>query len=71
MTRLQFKVMMEGLIATAIEKICVLGPEDSKEDVKKIIDLVDDLENFWEDTRQEEVSWHMKIKEAVDELKEE
>lgn len=46
MTRLQFKTMMEGLMATAIEKICVLGLEDSKADVEKIIDFVEDLENF-------------------------
>lgn len=69
MTRLQFKVMMEGLIATAIEKICVLGPGDSKEDVKRIIDLVEDIECFWEDLRQEEISWYTKIIEAVDKLK--
>ncbi len=60
---------MEGLIATAIEKICVLGPEDSKEDVEKIIDLVEDLESFWDDLSQEEISWHTRIIEAVDKLK--
>ncbi|MTI71075.1 MAG: hypothetical protein FH751_12570 [Firmicutes bacterium] len=69
MTRKQLKIMMEGLIATAIEKICVLGSEDSMEDVNNIINLVEDLENFWADLSQEEITWHTKITEAVDKLK--
>jgi hypothetical protein len=48
MTRLQIKMMMEGLIATAVEKICVLGWEDAKEDVEKLVDLVEELEMFWD-----------------------
>ena len=48
MTRLQMKMMMEGLIATAVEKICVLGWEDAKEDVEKLVDLVEELEMFWD-----------------------
>jgi len=42
------KMMMEGLIATAVEKICVLGWEDAKEDVEKLVDLVEELEMFWD-----------------------
>ena len=48
MTSLQMKMMMKGLITTAVEKICVLGWEDAKEDVEKIIDMVEDLELFWD-----------------------
>ena len=29
MIRLQMKIIMEGLIATAVEKICVIGWEDA------------------------------------------
>jgi len=42
------KMMMEGLIATAVEKIRVLGWEDAKEDVQKLTDVVEDLEMFWD-----------------------
>ena len=48
MTRVQIKMMMEGLITTAVEKISVLGWEDAKEDVQKIVEMVDDLERFWD-----------------------
>ena len=40
LTRAQMKMMMEGLIATAVEKISVLGWEDAKEDVQKLTDVV-------------------------------
>lgn len=63
-----FKMMMEGLIATAIEKVCVLGPKDAKEDVRKIINLVEDLECFWEDIGDEKISWHVEITKAVEKL---
>ena len=39
--------MMEGLVATVIEKINVLGLEDAEEEVNKIGAMVDDLEMFW------------------------
>ena len=48
MSRVQMMMMMKGLIATAVEKIRVLGWEDAKEDVQKLIDVVDDLEMFWD-----------------------
>lgn len=48
MTRVQMKMMMEGLIATAVEKIRVLGWEDAKEDVQKLTDVVENLEMFWD-----------------------
>ena len=48
LTRVQIKMMMEGLITTAVEKISVLGWEDAKEDVQKLIDVVENLEMFWD-----------------------
>ena len=42
------KMMMKGLIATAVEKISVLGWEDAKGDVQKLTDIVEDLEMFWD-----------------------
>ncbi len=67
MTRLQMKIMMEGLIATAVEKICVLGCEDAKEDVGKIIDMVEDLEIFWDnDGKLTEIDWVAETLMAVE-----
>ena len=58
MTRVQMKMMMEGLIATAVEKIRVLGWEDAKEDVQKLTDVVEDLEMFWDsDGELTETDW--------------
>jgi len=71
MTRLQMKIMMEGLIATAVEKICVLGWEDAKEDVGKIIDMVEDLELFWDsDGGLTKIDWMAEISATVEALKE-
>lgn len=39
-------MMLEGLVATAVEKICVLGEEDAKEDVSNIIEMIEELESF-------------------------
>ncbi|WP_156778789.1 hypothetical protein [Clostridium formicaceticum] len=67
MTKLKLNIMMEGLIATAVEKIYVLGWEDAQEDVKRIIDMVNDLELFWdEDGKLTGVDWGMKIAETVE-----
>ena len=67
MTRLQMKMIMEGLIATAVEKICVLGWEDAKEDVEKLVDLVGDLEMFWDsDGRLTETDWVAEILMAIE-----
>ena len=58
LTRVQMKMMMEGLIETAVEKINVLGWEDAKEDVQKLIDVVEDLEMFWNsDGELTETDW--------------
>lgn len=60
-----FTTMMKGLMATAIEKMCVLGPE-AQEDVQKIINLVEDLECFWDDIGDDEICWHEEILKAVE-----
>ncbi|GEM_PF-2839031 len=67
MTGRQLKIMMEGLITTAVEKICVLGWEDAKEDVEKLVDLVEDLEMFWDsDGRLTETDWVAEILMAIE-----
>jgi hypothetical protein len=67
MTGRQVKIMMEGLIATAVEKICVLGWEDAKEGVEKLVDLVEDLEMFWDsDGNLTEIDWLGKILMAIE-----
>lgn len=35
------------LKTTAIEKIVVLGEEDSKDDIKKMRDMIEELTDFW------------------------
>ena len=42
-----YNSMMEGLVATVIEKINVLGLEDAEQDINNIGAMVDDLEMFW------------------------
>ncbi|HZK10460.1 MAG TPA: hypothetical protein VFD08_05255 [Clostridia bacterium] len=67
MTGRQLKIMMEGLITTVVEKICVLGWEDAKEDVEKLVDLVEDLEMFWDsDGRLTETDWVAEILMAIE-----
>lgn len=38
---------LKGLLATAIEKVCVLGPEDAKEDLKKLRNMTEEIVAFW------------------------
>jgi hypothetical protein len=67
MTGRQLKIMMEGLIATAVEKICVLGWKDAKEDVEKLVDLVKELEVFWDsDGSLTETDWLAEILMAIE-----
>ena len=67
LTRVQIKMMMEGLIATAVEKIRVLGWEDAKEDVQKFIDVVEDLEMFWDsDGELTETDWVAAMLAAIE-----
>ena len=61
---------MEGLLMTAVEKICVLGFEDAKEDVGKIVDMVEELEAFWNSSGSlTERDWMEEISETVETLK--
>ena len=70
MKRLQFKLMMEGLIMTAVEKIYVLGFEDAKEEVEKIIEMVEELDEFWNSTGDlTEIDWLEEITETVETIK--
>jgi len=67
LTRVQMKMMMEGLITTAVEKISVLGWEDAKEDVQKLIDVVEDLEMFWDsDGELTETDWVAAMLAAIE-----
>jgi len=67
LTRVQMKMMMEGLISTAVEKINVLGWEDAKEDVKKLTDVVEDLEMFWDsDGELTETDWVAAMLAAIE-----
>ena len=60
-------MMMEGLISTAVEKINVLGWEDAKEDVKKLTDVVEDLEMFWDsDGELTETDWVAAMLAAIE-----
>jgi len=61
------KLMMEGLIATAVEKIRVLGWEDAKEDVQKLTDVVEDLEMFWDwDGELTRTDWVAAMLDAIE-----
>lgn len=39
---------LKGLLATAQEKICVLGEEDAKEDLKRLREIYEELVLFWD-----------------------
>ena len=47
MNRETYRAMIRGLVATIIEKEVVLGEEDAKESVLTILDLLEDLDLFW------------------------
>jgi len=38
---------LRGLLATAIEKVCVLGEEYAQEDLKKLREVYEELVLFW------------------------
>ena len=66
MKRLQFKIMMEGLISTAVEKICVLGREEAEEDIAAITKMVYDLECFWNmEGDLSDIDWSEKLAAAI------
>ena len=47
MNRYIYQNMMQGLIATIKEKICVHGYEDAEREINSILTLIEDLETFW------------------------
>ena len=47
MNRETYRAMIRGLIATIIEKEVVLGEVDAKNSVLTILDLLEDLDLFW------------------------
>ncbi|MFL0194841.1 hypothetical protein ACJDU8_04525 [Clostridium sp. WILCCON 0269] len=46
-TEYLIKITLKGLLTTAKEKICVLGEEGAKEDLKSIRNLYEELIIFW------------------------
>lgn len=46
-TEYLIKETLKGLIATANEKVFVLGAEDAKEDLKRLREVYEDLILFW------------------------
>ena len=49
MTKTQYQILksLDGLIITAIEKICVLGEKDAQPDVQQLKEVYEDLVLFW------------------------
>lgn len=41
-------VTLKGILATATEKICVMGEIDAQVDLKKLREVYEDLIIFWE-----------------------
>lgn len=46
-TEYLIKETLKGLIATAKEKVFVLGEEEAKEDLKKLREVYEELVLFW------------------------
>ena len=66
MGKLKFKVMMEGLISSAVEKICALGREEAEEDITAITKMVYDLECFWNmEGGLSDIDWSEKLATAI------
>lgn len=47
MNKETYQAMIRGLKSTIIEKEVVLGEADAKNDVLNILDLLEDLDQFW------------------------
>ena len=48
MNEITMVAMARGLLQTAVEKILVLGEEESKADVEKLREVLDDMIGFWD-----------------------
>jgi hypothetical protein len=67
MDRRRYNEMMMGLVQTAQEKQCVLG-EDAKDDIKKISDLIEDMQCFWNsDEKFSRFNWKLEIDKIMKE----
>ncbi len=70
MNKEQLEIMLEGLIATAIEKICVLGKEDAEDDVSNITEMIKELEAFWNpDGDVTDTDYVLKANEVLSKIK--
>ncbi|WP_206812146.1 hypothetical protein [Paradesulfitobacterium ferrireducens] len=47
-----YQTMITGLLMTIREKEVVLGEAEAKEDVLQIVDLIEDLDLFWNSASQ-------------------
>ena len=57
---------MDGLVRTAVEKICVLGREEAEEDLAAITKMVHDLECFWNiEGGLSDIDWSEKLATAI------
>lgn len=66
MQEIVYNLMMEGLVKTAVEKICVLGREDAEEDIAAITKMVYDLECFWNmEGDLSDIDWSEKLATAI------
>lgn len=66
MQRITFNLMMEGLVKTAVEKICVLGREEAEEDIAAITKMVYDLDCFWNmEGDLSDIDWSEKLATAI------
>jgi hypothetical protein len=64
--RLQFRMMMDGLVSTAVEKIRVLGREGAEEYIAAITKMVDDLDCFWNmEGDLSDTDWNEKLATAI------
>lgn len=48
MSKALIEKTIEGLTATALEKVCVLGREEAGEDIEKLRQVVVELVSFWD-----------------------
>ncbi len=66
MKRIQFEIMMAGLVRSAVEKICALGREEAEEDIAAITKMVYDLECFWNmEGDLSDIDWSEKLATAI------
>jgi len=61
-----YEIMLQGLIETALEKMCVLGKEEARGDVLRILRMIRDLETFWNSDRDlSQTDFSLKARETL------